>query len=378
MITRDLRYAVRRALAAAGFPADSDPGLRPTAVPGGYAASVALTLGANPRETAAALAAALAGEQWIAQVEVTGPGYLTVTVTPEALAAVADNIATEGAACVTSDALTGETVPAAPPGDPLAATTWEEARAALAARLTARLAAAAGATVAEFAAPERNRLTPPVRPSSSDVAAAVAFAGRDAVTFTLARAVPGKPVRVDPEIIARHVLNNPAYAVRYAHARAASGVRWAAASSAADTIGSGEAPQSLLADPPELLVPAAGADILAVCAVGPGRRDIGGYGGSSRRGVAALLDALSWLPERVAAAARRGRPDEFARYLEDLASVTVDVLSSASHPGSAAAPGSDRLTLAMAARTGLAAGLGLLEVAAPERLLAETYRGAKL
>jgi arginyl-tRNA synthetase len=433
VITRDLRYAVRRALAAAGFPADADPGLRPTGIPGGYAASVALTLGANPRETAAALAAALAREEWIAQVEVTGPGYLTITVTPEALAAVADNIATEGAACVTSDALTGETAAAVPPGDPLAATTWEEARTALAARLTARLADAAGATVAEFAAPERNRLTAPVHPSSAesaerltevspadpnlsrretagfggpdpmpvsaigpagarsggcggslprattaDVAAAVAFAGRDAVTFTLARAIPGKPVRVDPEIIARHVLSNPAYAVRYAHARAASGVRWAAASSAADTIGSGEAPQSLLADPPELLVPAAGADILAVCAIGPSRQDIGGYGGSPRRGVAALLDALSWLPERVAAAARRGRPDEFARYLEDLASVTVDVLSSASHPGSAAAPGSDRLTLAMAARTGLAAGLGLLEVTAPERLLAETYRGAKL
>jgi arginyl-tRNA synthetase len=358
VITRDLRYAVRRALADAGFPADGDPGLRPTGIPGGYAASVALTLGATPRETAAALAAALAREEWIAQVEVTGPGYLTVTVTPEALAAVADNITTEGAACVTSDALTGGTVPAAPPGDPLAATTWEEARAALAARLTARLAATAGATVAEFAAPERNRLTPPVHPSSSDVAAAVTFAGRDAVLFTLARAVPGKPLRVDPEIIARHVLSNPAYAVRYAHARAASGVRWAAASSAADTIGSGEAPQSLLADPPELLV--------------------GGYGGSPRRGVAALLDALSWLPERVAAAARRGRPDEFARYLEDLASVTVDVLSSANHPGSAAAPGSDRLTLAMAARTGLAAGLGLLEVTAPKRLLAETCRGAKL
>jgi arginyl-tRNA synthetase len=413
VITRDLRYAVRRALAAAGFPADADPGLRPTGIPGVYAASVALTLGANPRETAAALAAALAREQWIAQVEVTGPGYLTITVTPEALAAVADNIATEGAACVTSDALTGETVAAAPSGDPLAATRWEQARTALAARLTARLAAAAGATVAESAAPERNRLTPPVHPSSSesaerltevspadpnlsrqetagsggpdpmpvsaigpaggrsggyggslprattaDVAAAVAFAGRDAVTFTLARAIPGKPVRVDPEIIARHVLSNPAYAVRYAHARAASGVRWAAASSAADTIGSGEAPQSLLADPPELLV--------------------GGYGGSPRRGVAALLDALSWLPERVAAAARRGRPDEFARYLEDLAGVTVDALSAARHPGSAVAPGSDRLTLAMAAQAGLAAGLGLLEVTAPKRLLAETYRGAKL
>ncbi len=160
MITRDLRYAVRRALAAAGLPPDADPGLRPAGIPGSYAASVALTLGANPRAIAEVLAAALASEQWIASVEVTGPGYLTVTVTPEALAAVADNVTAEGAACVTSDALTGVTVPAAPPGDPLAAATWEEARAALAARLTARLAAAAGATVAEFAASERNRLTP--------------------------------------------------------------------------------------------------------------------------------------------------------------------------------------------------------------------------
>ncbi len=83
---------------------------------------------------------------------------------------------------------------------------------------------------------------------------------------------------------------------------------------------------------------------------------------------ALLLDVLSWLPERVAAAARRGRPDEFARYLEDLAAVTVDVLSSARHPSSAVAPGSDRLTLAMAARAGLAAGLGLLGVSAPDRL----------
>jgi arginyl-tRNA synthetase len=359
VITRDLRHALRRALAAAGFPADADPGLRPTGVPGGYAASVALTLGGDPRATAATLAASLAEERWIATAEVTGPGYLTVTVTPQALAAVADTITAEGPACVSSDALTGQTVPAAPPGDPLTAPTWEEARAALAARLTARLAAAAGATVTEWAAPERNRLTHPahpspakgadanLRPPGTDIAAAVAFAGRDAVLFTLARSVPGQPPRVEPEIMARHVPGNPAYAVRYAHARAASGVRWAAASSAADTTGSREAPPRLLEDQPELL-------------------DTGGYGGASPR--AMLLDALSWLPERVAAAARRGRPDEFARYLEDLASVTVDVLSSASHPGSAAAPGSDRLTLAMAARTGLAAGLGLLEVTAPDRL----------
>jgi arginyl-tRNA synthetase len=133
---------------------------------------------------------------------------------------------------------------------------------------------------------------------------------------------------VEPEIIARHVAGNPAYAVRYAHARAASGVRWALASREDDP-----AP-CLPADPGEL----------------------------------ALLDALSWLPERVAVAARRGRPDEFARYLEELAGVTVDVLSSVRHPGNSAAPGSDRLTLARAAQAGLAAGLGLLEVSAPEWL----------
>jgi arginyl-tRNA synthetase len=81
----------------------------------------------------------------------------------------------------------------------------------------------------------------------------------------------------------------------------------------------------------------------------------------------ALLDALSWLPERVAVAARRGRPDEFARYLEDLARATIAAVPFVR-------PGDDeRLAsawvLAQAARTGLAAGLGLLGVAAPDRLL---------
>ena len=342
MISRDLRRAIAHAVAAAGFPPAHDPGLRPTGVPGQYAASVALTLGPSPRGTAETLAGSLAQEPWIATAEVTGPGYLTITVTPEALSAVADSITSAGPACVTSDALAGQTVPAAPVGDPLAAPTWEKARAALAVRLTARLAAAAGATVAETPSAERVHASPSgPADRGTAVARAVAFAGRDAVLFTLARAIPGKPLHVDQEIIARHVPGNPAYAVRYAHARAASGLRWAVASSTAVTPGTEAVRPCPPADPGEL----------------------------------ALLDALSWLPERVATAARRGRPDEFARYLEDLASVTVDVLSSASHPGAGgtgrgkeAAPGSDRLALPAAARTGLAAGLGLLEVNAPERL----------
>src|SRR6202161_103788 len=112
-----MRGAVERAVAAAGFPPGNDPGLRPTGTPGQYAASVAFALGANPCETAEVLAAKLAeGSRiragpriepppWIKTVEVTGPGYLTIPVTPEALAAVADNIITAGPACLTSDAL---------------------------------------------------------------------------------------------------------------------------------------------------------------------------------------------------------------------------------------------------------------------------------
>jgi arginyl-tRNA synthetase len=349
VITRDVRDAIARALTAAGL-APADPGLRPTGIPGQYASSVAL---ARPT-LASTLAATLSAEPWIARAEVTGPGYLAVTVTPEALAALAERIAAAGPACAASDALRGVTVPAAPPADPLAAASWEEARQALAAQLTAWLAAAAGATVAVPRHPERTRGSSPSTPQGSlcsaggearvrsdeegaepdatgqrQVAAAVAFAGPDAVRFALARAVPGQPVRIDPAVIARHVPENPAYAVRYAHARAASGVRWAATPDAAEA-----APPRPPADPGEV----------------------------------ALLDALSWLPERVATAARRARPDEFARYLEELAGVSVTALISASRRGSARAPGSDKLALARAARAGLAAGLGLLGVGAPGRL----------
>ena len=123
------------------------------------------------------------------------------------------------------------------------------------------------------------------------------------------------------------MLANPAYAVRYAHAAAAAVLRWAAE---LGTRPAGFTPR-LLAEPGEL----------------------------------ALLDALSWLPERVAIAARRGRPDEFARYLEELASVTMVALTG---PPGARAPGSDKLTLARAAQAGLAAGLGLLGISAPDRM----------
>ena len=331
MITRELREAIGRAVAVSGL-APAEPGLRPAGGPGRYASSVAFELGENPREIAGRLASWLAREPWIAQADVTGPGYLTITVTPGTLTALADRIAEAGPASASSDALRGVTLPAPPAADPLAAATWEEARQALAAELTARLAAAAGATLSAPHCPERTVAPPPAispSPAAGGPAAAVAFAGPDAVRFALARVVPGRPVLIDPEIIARHLPDNPAYAVRYAHARAASGVRWAATPGGAEAV-----PRRPPADPGERV----------------------------------LLDALSWLPERVAVAARRGRPDEFARYLEELASVTIAALTSPGYPGSARAPGSDRLALARAAQAGLAAGLELLGVSAPDRM----------
>jgi arginyl-tRNA synthetase len=347
VITLDIRHAITRAIADAGYENSPgvDPGLRPGGLPGKYTSSVAFALarkGEAPYHVAHRLAGWLTNENpWIAHAEPASQGYLTITVTPDMLTTLAERMAAAGPGCARSDALAGATISAPPSGTWETAATWEQARDELAAELTAALAVAAGATVAGATIASATVAVGATRAvggpegegrdrsgeKRTEVAAAVAFAGTDAVRFALARVLPGHPVRVDPEEIARHVPGNPAYAVRYAHARAASGVRWAAA------LGTGEAGPQL---PP------------------------------ADRGDLALLDVLSWLPERVTIAARRSRPDEFARYLEDVARVTIDTLTG---PGNGRAPGNDRLALAVAARTGLAAGLELLGVSAPDRLL---------
>jgi len=340
---------LRRAILAAAGTDEQDPLLRPGGGPGTYASSLPFRLaapGQDPREVAASLAARLAGEPQIAAAAAEGPGYLTVTVTHDALAGLAVRIPRAGDACAASDALRGRTVPAAPEADLAAAPDWAQAQATLAAELTARLAAAAGALIhcpertvvptpsppspsdPEPPSPTRPASPAPPRPAPGPVAAALRYAGPDAVRFALARMPPGE---MPPEAaaIARHTLTNPAYAVRYAHAAAAAVLRWAAELGARPA---GFRPR-LLAQPEEL----------------------------------ALLDALSWLPERVAMAARRGRPDEFAAYLEELAARTADTMSTAGFTRISAIS-SERLWLAAAARTGLAASLGLLGIGAPERL----------
>ncbi len=91
----------------------------------------------------------------------------------------------------------------------------------------------------------------------------------------------------------------------------------------------------------------------------------------------ALLGLLSFLPVRVAAAARRGRPDEIPRYLERVGEAWLACKQAApALPfGGQAAPGDldkrarrARLLLADAARTVLETGLALTGVTPAARM----------
>ena len=218
MITLDVRHAILRAVTEAGLgggPARGhetiDPGLRPGGRPGAYASTVpfalAQTASGIPLEIAGQLAAGLAGRYaWIAEARATGQGYLTITIAPDTIAALPWRITEAGAKCVQSDALVGRTfpVPAATPWKN--ASTWDEARDRLAAELIVRLAVAAGGEAGEMGSGAVGRDRSGEK--GTEVAAGLAFAGADAVLFSLARAIPGRPLSIDAAKIARQVAGN--------------------------------------------------------------------------------------------------------------------------------------------------------------------------
>ena len=244
---------------------------------------------ARAQGIARTLAAALRLADWVCSATVTG-GYVTVTVTPDALARLAVRITTAGPACARSTALADSAFSAPPDPDLATAPDWADARRRLAAHLTGRLAEAAGAfTFPTLQAERRPVPGPGPDGAKGPVADAIEFAGASAIRYALARMPPGTTAGVDPGHAAQRRLDVPAYAVRYTHAHATSTLRQAADFG----LSLGEAAEfdpRLLAHPSEQV----------------------------------LLDELSWLPERVAGAARRGRPDTFARYLERLAGAYCD------------------------------------------------------
>jgi arginyl-tRNA synthetase len=321
--------------------------------PGIYATSVPLALASRtgrPAERAAAyLAAGLAELSWIDSARVTGAGYVTVSVTTRHLAGLAGRIVAAGPGAATSSAFASINLTAPALADPASARDWHQAWRSYRDALTGRLAQAAGADVLFFhIQPERRSESTTQagwdQERVGSVARAVAYHGTDAVRYALARTpMPGA------SIVARQLglpldLGNPFVAVRYAHADAASTLRWAA--------GLG------LTQDRETAVDGSTTDHLAAPEL-------------------ALLDTMSWLPERVAAAARRRRPAELARYLEHLAQAWLDCRErcpalpfyGSAAPALGAGPQTTaRLALAAAAQVAMASGLGLLGVSAPEQM----------
>jgi arginyl-tRNA synthetase len=344
-VRRVIRAAAQDAAAAGDLPALQPPPGEPAdpstlrAVPAGhgggpgrYASTLPYLLaaagGTHPGNAAAILAARLTGVSWIAGVSF-ADGHLTVAVTEEALAGLAVRIPMAGD-CARSDILRGLVLPAPAPGE-------HDARVRVVEEITRRLAAEAGARI--FTERAGHGQTP-ADGCTGPGPAALGYAGRDAVRYALITAVGGRTQGTTVELPVKQNLDNPVYAVRYAHAHAAATLRQAADLG----LGLGEVAEFV----PRLL---------------------------AHRSERALLGALSWLPERVARAARRGLPGDFARYLEELAGAYHDCREScpALPFGGRAAPGDERTTaarlwLVTAARTAIAAGLGLLGISAPDRM----------
>src|SRR5262249_57963562 len=145
-----------------------------------------------------------------------------------------------------------------------------------------------------------------------------------------ARLPPGGRAGADARLAAAPHWGTPAYAVQYAHAHAGSALRQAA-DLGLGRGGAAEFQPRMLAHPSEQ----------------------------------ALLNELSWLPERVGGAARRARPDVLALFLEGLARAYFDCQETcpAVRPGLVVPDGADRSSAGRAATQAAAARLWLAAAA---------------
>ncbi len=187
------------------------------------------------------------------------------------------------------------------------------------------------------------------------------------MSYTLARTGGPSPAAIEAQLRRPLDLSNPFVLVRHAHADAASTLRWAAE---LELITGAPSVNPLDQTPPTVRPQPAepqSAEPLPTESPPTELEPI----------ELKLIETLSWLPERVAAACRRNRPADLAVYLEHLAAAWLECAQSCpalsfrgrnAPPEPAGTLALARLELAEAVRTTLAAGLGLLAVPAPARI----------
>ncbi|MEU4874708.1 ArgS-related anticodon-binding protein NrtL [Streptomyces sp. NPDC021608] len=311
---------------------------------GDYATGIALQLarpaGQTPLRVAEVLRPYLMGAEGVRGVEITGPGFLNLSLDGPAVADLVRRIRAEGPRYGHGDGLAGEVFEVRVP---------YEVRAEVLADVLARMVGAQGGRVDVSHdgghgghGGERGRAVLRPAPAPEDPAPL----GLDAARWALIH--PGPHDR--PRITADHLVQregNPLFRVRYAHARTRAVCRNAAdlgfaaepgPLDAADLVG-------LLADHPRVLGTA------VAVAVAPSNRPV-----KPSSGARVVPDV--------------GAPSRLARHLVGVADATL-VLLPAVLPRGAEKPSAAhraRLALAEAAGAVLAGGLSLLGIDAPDHL----------
>ncbi|MER7044090.1 ArgS-related anticodon-binding protein NrtL [Streptomyces jumonjinensis] len=327
-LSRTVLHAVRSAVADGALrvvPPESVSVERPG--PGGcgdYATNVALRLarpaGQPPRAVAEALRERIAQDPAIASVEITGPGFLNITLGEGSQQALIRKVLEQGGRYGWQSAAPSPGGQDSGPDrqDPARRDSRHPApdpRALLWDDTVARLLRTQGAAARPRAA---GALTPapPYDPSLGD----------DAIRWGLLAAAAHDRPRIGPQLLRQHE-SNPLFTVRYAHSRA----------------------RALRRD----------AERLGFTAAPLEQVEAGG-----------LTGLIADYPAVLASAARLGAPDRLARHLES----TADALLAFQHTvlplgdEKPMAAHRSRLAVAEAAGTVLAGGLSLLGVSAPEHL----------
>ncbi|MFG2451346.1 ArgS-related anticodon-binding protein NrtL [Streptomyces sp. NPDC048512] len=338
-LSRTVLRAVRRAVdvgeLSVSVPVSAGVGPPGPGGCGDYATNVALRLagpaGLPALDVAEILRPHIGDEPGVAEVTVTGPGFLNITLGGGAAAALVDEVLARGERYGYGDSLAGQVVELRVPYD---------TRAEVVADTLVRIVATQGGR-AEVRHGEPVNLRPV--PAPEDPAPLGADAARWALLY------PASHDR--PRISADHLLqreSNPLFRVRYAHARCRALHR------NADALGFGVR---------------VGGDVRAEGEV-RGDGDLPDRLDDTARGGADLLSVLAEYPHTLRLAAAHRAPDRLARHLVGVADSLLlfqhlvlplgDEKPSAAHRA--------RLALAEAAGTVLAGGLSLLGISAPEYL----------